>query len=241
MKRLFMKGAMLFVFLSILPLLAPARVFSQDTQKKEIEVDWKGSWYPAEILEQDGDKYFIHYLGYDSSWDEWVTGDRIREKGGIQEEKVEPQEEKTDPQEEKVKLQKETVKSDKTIPCNNDILVALRKILKAKDIKALSQHLADVVEFLDPADEPAVKKVTKEQILSALKDKKARKVGGYDDLKILFFDSVNQKSKQPDTEIGDGGENGCEGHSDSVFYGHTIGLKLTPTNWLISFIGPRPY
>lgn len=234
MKCFSMKRAMLFVFLSMLPLLAPARVFSQDNQKKQIEANWKGSWYPAEILKQEGDRYFIHYLGYDSSWDEWVTGDRIREKGGVQEEKAEPQEEKIEPQ-------KKSVKSEKTLPCNNDILVALRKILKAKDIKTLSQHLADVVEFEDPADEPAVKKVTKEQIISALKDKKPGKVGGYDDLKVLFFDSMNKKSKQPDTEIGDGGENGCEGYSDSVFFLHTIRFKLTPANWLISFIGPRPY
>jgi hypothetical protein len=44
--------------------------------------EWRGTWFPAKILKRDivDDKprFFIHYLGYDNSWDEWVGSDRIR-------------------------------------------------------------------------------------------------------------------------------------------------------------------
>jgi hypothetical protein len=43
-----------------------------------ILVEWEGSWYPAIILKQEGDRYLIHYTGYNSSWDEWVTRERMR-------------------------------------------------------------------------------------------------------------------------------------------------------------------
>lgn len=41
-------------------------------------VEWQGRWYPAQILKQEGLKYYIHYAGYDASWDEWVGPNRIR-------------------------------------------------------------------------------------------------------------------------------------------------------------------
>lgn len=43
-----------------------------------VEVQWQGQWYPATILKVDGQKYLIHYEGYESSWDEWVTAERIK-------------------------------------------------------------------------------------------------------------------------------------------------------------------
>ena len=43
-----------------------------------VDVKWKGAWYPAEILEVKGASFRIHYVGYESSWDEDVTRDRIR-------------------------------------------------------------------------------------------------------------------------------------------------------------------
>jgi uncharacterized protein with FMN-binding domain len=43
-----------------------------------LEVEWKGKWYPAKILEVKDGKYKIHYDGYESSWDEWVTTARMR-------------------------------------------------------------------------------------------------------------------------------------------------------------------
>lgn len=47
---------------------------------KEVLVEYNGAWYPAVILEQKDGKCLIHYLDYDSSWDEWVTKDRMKEK-----------------------------------------------------------------------------------------------------------------------------------------------------------------
>jgi hypothetical protein len=44
----------------------------------EIEVEWNGEWFPASILKKDGDKTHIHYVGFESSWDEWVPKNRIR-------------------------------------------------------------------------------------------------------------------------------------------------------------------
>lgn len=42
------------------------------------EVEWKGQWYPAEVLKKDGERYFIRYLGYDDTWNEWVGKERVR-------------------------------------------------------------------------------------------------------------------------------------------------------------------
>lgn len=46
------------------------------------QVLWKGSWYPATVLQSRGNKCYIHYDGYNSSWDEWVGPSRIRVSGG---------------------------------------------------------------------------------------------------------------------------------------------------------------
>jgi hypothetical protein len=46
--------------------------------KPDCEVEWKGTWYPARVLKTARDAYYIHYLGYDDSWDERVGKDRIR-------------------------------------------------------------------------------------------------------------------------------------------------------------------
>jgi RNA binding activity-knot of a chromodomain len=43
-----------------------------------IEVEWGQRWWPASILQGQGTQYLIHYTGWASSWDEWVTKDRIR-------------------------------------------------------------------------------------------------------------------------------------------------------------------
>jgi len=48
------------------------------TRQSKIEVEWDGTWYPAKILKREGNRYFVHYAGYDSSWDEWVTEERMR-------------------------------------------------------------------------------------------------------------------------------------------------------------------
>ena len=43
-----------------------------------VEVFWGSRWYDATILKRDGERAFIHYDGWGSSFDEWVTPDRLR-------------------------------------------------------------------------------------------------------------------------------------------------------------------
>jgi hypothetical protein len=43
-----------------------------------IEVQWGGSWFPAEVLRVNGGLTLIHYTGWGSSSDEWVSAARIR-------------------------------------------------------------------------------------------------------------------------------------------------------------------
>lgn len=50
----------------------------------KIEVEWKRSWYKAEILEVKDGQFKIHYDGFDRSWDEWVKRDRMRLPGQTQ-------------------------------------------------------------------------------------------------------------------------------------------------------------
>jgi hypothetical protein len=42
----------------------------------DVVVEWEEEWYPAILQKTDGDKYYVHYKGYDEG--EWVTLDRIR-------------------------------------------------------------------------------------------------------------------------------------------------------------------
>lgn len=45
-----------------------------------VMVKWHGSWWPAHVLQvgPKGNRWFIHYDNYASSWDEWVGPGRIR-------------------------------------------------------------------------------------------------------------------------------------------------------------------
>ena len=45
---------------------------------QQVKVEWKGSWWDALIRDIQGDNYLIHYVGFDSSWDEWVDTSRIK-------------------------------------------------------------------------------------------------------------------------------------------------------------------
>lgn len=44
----------------------------------KVQVLWGAKWWPATVLQVKDDKYLIHYDGWGSSWDEWVTTDRMR-------------------------------------------------------------------------------------------------------------------------------------------------------------------
>jgi CHAT domain-containing protein len=43
-----------------------------------VEVLWNNSWWPAKVQRLEGDRYCITYEGFDHSWDECITSDRIR-------------------------------------------------------------------------------------------------------------------------------------------------------------------
>ncbi len=60
------------------PVPAPPATVAKAAEKPEIEVEWKGQWWPATVLKKDGGKTQIHYTGYGAEWVEWVTAERIR-------------------------------------------------------------------------------------------------------------------------------------------------------------------
>jgi hypothetical protein len=43
-----------------------------------VMVEWRGTWYPAKVLDRKAGRYLIRYDGYDASWDEWVGPRRVR-------------------------------------------------------------------------------------------------------------------------------------------------------------------
>ena len=42
------------------------------------EVFSKSKWYASKLLKKEGERFFIHYDGWDDRWDEWVTAERMR-------------------------------------------------------------------------------------------------------------------------------------------------------------------
>jgi hypothetical protein len=47
-------------------------------QPRQIEVEWGGTWWTAEVLKEEAGRYYIHYIGWADNWNEWVTKERIR-------------------------------------------------------------------------------------------------------------------------------------------------------------------
>lgn len=47
---------------------------------RAVEIEWRGQWYPGYVLDgpQPDGSCYITYEGYDSSWDEWATPERLR-------------------------------------------------------------------------------------------------------------------------------------------------------------------
>lgn len=46
----------------------------------DVEAFYSSKWYPAKILDQKHDIYFISYVGYSSKYNQWVGADYIRRK-----------------------------------------------------------------------------------------------------------------------------------------------------------------
>jgi len=56
----------------------PAPAAPQQVRPNQAEVEWSRTWWPAEVVKTDGDRYFIHYTGWGTFSDEWVGSNRIR-------------------------------------------------------------------------------------------------------------------------------------------------------------------
>lgn len=46
----------------------------------DCKVQWQGKWYDAKVVKSETDRWWIRYVDYDESWNEWVGQDRIRLK-----------------------------------------------------------------------------------------------------------------------------------------------------------------
>jgi len=76
------KRAITLLIFGILFFFAFVSLAAADCQPGDkAQVLWKGKWYPATVKQAKGDQCFIHYDGYNNSWDEWVGPDRIRIAG----------------------------------------------------------------------------------------------------------------------------------------------------------------
>ena len=45
----------------------------------KLEIKWGETWYRAEVLEVDGERYKVRYDGYSAAWDEWATAAKLRD------------------------------------------------------------------------------------------------------------------------------------------------------------------
>lgn len=43
-----------------------------------VEIEWQGSYWPGEVIEARKGQFKVHYAGWGSEWDEWVTLNRLR-------------------------------------------------------------------------------------------------------------------------------------------------------------------
>lgn len=68
------------MFIALLQFFVSLTVFAQNKfiKNQKVEVEWKGKWYKATVLEAKDQAYKVHYDGFASSWDEMVTASRIR-------------------------------------------------------------------------------------------------------------------------------------------------------------------
>ena len=49
--------------------------------RDEIDVEWRGRWWPAIVMERrGGSRFLVHYTGYGDEWNEVVAVERIRSR-----------------------------------------------------------------------------------------------------------------------------------------------------------------
>lgn len=76
-----MKKMMIVLLIAGFVMGIASSVYAECKVGDKAQVLWKGTWYPATVKKVKGNECFIHYDGYNKSWDEWVGPDRIRIKG----------------------------------------------------------------------------------------------------------------------------------------------------------------
>src|SRR5262245_46730892 len=68
---------------SVVTAVADPPTSTSRSTTEEVEVEWRGAWWPALVLERhDGNRWLVHYEGYGKDWDEVVGPERIRERHG---------------------------------------------------------------------------------------------------------------------------------------------------------------
>ncbi|MBL9087682.1 MAG: caspase family protein [Planctomycetia bacterium] len=67
-----------FALARVDPARARGRAKSAWQPGEYVEVEWKGTWWRAQVIDVDGSRPKVHYLGFDASWDEWVERARLR-------------------------------------------------------------------------------------------------------------------------------------------------------------------
>lgn len=75
MMKNFKKLFSIFLTLCFLFVVVHAWAFAAGDK---VSVEWKGQWYAATVVKSENGRFFIHYDGWEASWDEWVGSDRIK-------------------------------------------------------------------------------------------------------------------------------------------------------------------
>ena len=74
-----MRRSSIFWVLSLALVCTVAILAAGPQAGDEVDVLWKGAWFRASVQQAGDGKVLVHYKGWDSSFDEWVTPERIRE------------------------------------------------------------------------------------------------------------------------------------------------------------------
>lgn len=49
---------------------------------ENVDINWKGAWWQGKVLSVQGNSYKVHYVGWESSWDEVAPTSRLRKSTG---------------------------------------------------------------------------------------------------------------------------------------------------------------
>jgi Caspase domain/RNA binding activity-knot of a chromodomain len=58
--------------------LASAPALATKRIGERAKLEWKGDWYTVRVVQEDGGRFKVHYIGYNENDDLWVTADKLR-------------------------------------------------------------------------------------------------------------------------------------------------------------------